>query len=528
LVEASGESLASAREYQLGAAREVLANGNSLVIMPTALGKTLVAALVAKELLSKKPKSKILFLAPTKPLVIQQSARLEKLLSLQEGQSVVITGEIAREKRAEIYADESVRVVCATPQTIENDLHTQNGLAIAGFSLVVFDEAHRSVGDYAYTAVASAARLHANTLLLGLTASPSADEHKVREICTNLAIKHVVSKQETDEDVAQYVQKIELDWKPVELPAEMKALRDEITALAQEPYGILRIIEFLGLTSGRPNKTQLLAARGRLAVSKSPARFRAMSLLARLMNLLHAQDLLESQGVSALHNYLLNLHKRKEESKAVRDLAADFRIVRMQKRCEDLIALGIDHPKLDFLLDLLKNKVSQSKSALVFAHYRDSVKNILERVNAQGIEAKVLVGKSGEGMSQKQQAQVVQEFRDKLFPVLVSTSIGEEGLDIPAVDVVVFYDAVPSEVRLIQRRGRTGRVRMGEAIMLFTKDTKDEAYHWLSRSKEKKMQGIVEKVRDEFSASQAQQAVEAAQAAEPSGQSSLQDYSEKA
>ncbi|HLC38311.1 MAG TPA: helicase-related protein, partial [Candidatus Norongarragalinales archaeon] len=71
--------------------------------------------------------------------------------------------------------------------------------------------------------------------------------------------------------------------------------------------------------------------------------------------------------------------------------------------------------------------------------------------------------------------------------VLIATSIGEEGLDIPAVDMVVFYEAVPSEIRLIQRRGRAGRMKIGSAIVLVTKGTKDEAYLWLSRNKEKKM-----------------------------------------
>ncbi len=493
------EELLQAREYQLNAAQEVLQKGNSLVIMPTALGKTFVAALVAKELLSKKPLSKILFLAPTKPLAIQQAHRLGQLLSLEEFQVALVTGELAPEKRAQLYASKDIKVVSATPQTIENDLQNQiDALQLNEFSLIVFDEAHRAVGEYAYTAVAKAAHAHSQILLLGLTASPSSDEEKVREICSHLAIKHVVSKQETDEDVAPFVQKIEVDWKPVELPAEMRQLRAQVLELANEPYSVLRKLDFLGLTTEKPNKTQLLAARMRLLASQNPARYRALSLLARLMNLLHAQDLLESQGVNALKNYLLNLEKRKGESKAVKALAEDNRIKKLIAACEELVGRGIDHPKMNFLLDFLKHRVAEGKSVIVFAHYRDSVKNIFDKLNSAGVESRVLVGKSGEGMSQKQQAGAVQDFRDKLFPVLISTSIGEEGLDIPAVDSVVFYDTVPSEVRLIQRRGRTGRVRAGEAIILYTKGTKDEAYHWSSRNKEKRMKSLVEEIREEM------------------------------
>ncbi len=492
------EQLLQAREYQLSAASEVLQKGNSLVIMPTALGKTFVAALVAKELLAKQPSKKILFLAPTKPLALQQANRLRELLSLSEQGSCVITGEIPPKERQVIYSDPEVKVIAATPQTIENDLPIFRELSLSNFSLVVFDEAHRTIGDYAYTAVAKEAQKYPGVLLLGLTASPSAQEEKIREICQHLAIKHVVVKKETDEDVSKYVQQVESTWKGVDLPPEMVKLRAELNILAMEPYEFLRKLSFLGISAGKPNKTQLLVARKRMMASQNPARFRALSLLARLMNLLHAIDLLESQGVSALKNYFGNLEPRKLESKAVRELAADARVKKLFEECEKLILAGIDHPKLEFLLEFLKERVPNGKSVIVFAHYRDSVKNIFERLNAVGFESKMLVGKSGEGMSQKQQAEVVQQFRDKLFPVLISTSIGEEGLDIPTVDAVVFYDTVPSEVRLIQRRGRTGRVRAGEAIILYTNDTKDEAYHWSSRYKEKKMNELVGDLRDKM------------------------------
>ena len=41
--------------------------------------------------------------------------------------------------------------------------------------------------------------------------------------------------------------------------------------------------------------------------------------------------------------------------------------------------------------------------------------------------------------------------------VLVATCIAEEGLDIGAVDVCVFYDQVGSPISMVQRMGRTAR-----------------------------------------------------------------------
>ena len=75
--------------------------------------------------------------------------------------------------------------------------------------------------------------------------------------------------------------------------------------------------------------------------------------------------------------------------------------------------------------------------------------------------------------------------------MLVASSIGEEGLDIPAVDSVVFYEPIPSEIRSIQRRGRAGRFKEGEIIILVTRGTRDEYYHWSSFNREKRMKHII-------------------------------------
>ncbi|MBI5176772.1 DEAD/DEAH box helicase family protein [Candidatus Micrarchaeota archaeon] len=477
------------REYQIAAAAEVVEKGNSLVVMPTALGKTFVSILVMAKLLATNPDSKILFLAPTKPLAVQQAASIRELISIPAEKVLVITGETGKEGRKELYA--RAQIISATPQTIENDLDI---LGLNDFSLIVFDEAHRTIGEYAYATIAKRAQ-GAKALLLGLTASPSSEKGKIEEICGHLAIRHVVARNETDDDVAQYVNKITVERIPVELNPELLAISSSLQTLAQESYLKLSRLDFLSLTSSRPNKTQLLAARMRLLSWNSPAKYSLISVLARLMNVLHALDLLESEGVAALHSYIINLEKRKAESKAVRELAADYRIKAVERRCSELLAAGIEHPKIFKLVSIVSSYALEGKSVIVFAHFRDSVRTLVERLNAAGVSAKALVGKSGEGMNQKRQVATLEEFRNKGFSVLVGTSVIEEGIDVPAADAVVFYDAVPSEIRAIQRRGRTGRVREGKAIILYTKGTKDEAYHWSSRNKERKMRIRVEELK---------------------------------
>ncbi|GAH23377.1 unnamed protein product, partial [marine sediment metagenome] len=95
------------------------------------------------------------------------------------------------------------------------------------------------------------------------------------------------------------------------------------------------------------------------------------------------------------------------------------------------------------------------------------------------------------GLSQKNQIEIMQSFRDGLYNILVSTSVAEEGLDIGECDLVIFYDSVPSAIRLIQRKGRTGRRRKGRVIMLIAEGTRDEGYMWAAKRRTQKMRRLV-------------------------------------
>ena len=81
---------------------------------------------------------------------------------------------------------------------------------------------------------------------------------------------------------------------------------------------------------------------------------------------------------------------------------------------------------------------------------------------------------------------------------MVSTSIGEEGLDIPEVSAVIFYEPIPSAIRTIQRAGRTARLSAGKLMILITKDTRDVAHHYASSARERKMHKIIEDVKKEL------------------------------
>ncbi len=122
---------------------------------------------------------------------------------------------------------------------------------------------------------------------------------------------------------------------------------------------------------------------------------------------------------------------------------------------------------------------------------------LVEKLNKyQGIRAQRFVGQAKKslkdvGLSQRQQINLLQDFKNNSFNVLVSTNVAEEGLDIEECDAVVFYDNVGSEIRFIQRRGRTARTREGEVIILYCIGTSDEKLLYISMRKMKRMNEIL-------------------------------------
>ena len=471
------------REYQLRAAQGALQKGNTLVVMPTALGKTFVAVLViARQLFLERNGNlragKYLFLTPTKPLAMQQKERLLETLDIEQEDAVVLTGEIPPAKRAGLWALK--KIFSSTPQTVEHDILTDK-VSLADFNLIVFDEVHHAVKDYAYSFIArQATAKNPSTLLLGLTASPSADREKVAEVCANLSIRNVEIVTGEEGEISKYSKELDVEKIFVEMYPEQKEIAAMLREILSDCLKELKKAGFLKTAAvASIDKKELLELRALLLEQLRQSNlnaYRGLSLQAKAMNIVHAIDLLEAEGTRALKLFLESMAKRDKKTKAVRELLGDWRVKKIGVICDSLLKGGKNHPKMEELKRILAKEASAGRSAIVFAHYRHSVESILgDLAGIPKIRAHAFIGKSNDGMSQKRQHEVLEKFRAGEYNFIVATSIGEEGLDIPKVDLVVFYESVPSEIRLIQRRGRAGRVRAGRVIMLVTKGTKDEA-----------------------------------------------------
>jgi Fanconi anemia group M protein len=484
------------RLYQFSIAMKSL-DGNTLVVIPTGLGKTAIALIVAASRLYSTG-GKVLMLAPTKPLVEQHLRYFQTLLNLSGetvGKCLSFTGEAAPASRTAEW--EAATVILATPQVIKNDI-IAGRYSLRDVSLLIVDEAHRAVGNYAYVFLADRYMETAGEpLLLAMTASPGGNQEKVSDIIENLQIEHVETRSYDDPDVKPYVHDKEFEVIQVTLPDELKAALEELHSLIEHRLHQLREMGFP--VPDRKNLSmkalQELSALIQQRISERDAKgFAAASVHAECMKLRHAVNLAESQGCLVLKGYLDKLSAEGAApggSKASKRIAEDIRFLRLLE-----MAAGWTeecHPKLLALPGLIGQLLDDHPDSriIVFATYRDTVKMIVDILSARGIPAERFVGQatkdSEKGLSQKKQIAVLNRFREGEFRVLVATSVGEEGLDIPSTDVVIFYEPVPSEIRSIQRKGRTGRHGTGRVIVMVTRQTSDETFRFVSQSREKAM-----------------------------------------
>ncbi|MDD1668683.1 MAG: helix-hairpin-helix domain-containing protein, partial [Methanomicrobiales archaeon] len=207
-----------------------------------------------------------------------------------------------------------------------------------------------------------------------------------------------------------------------------------------------------------------------------------------------AISLAETQGSEALRHYLEKLAQEGAApggSKASQRLGADPAFRNLLD--ESSRWTGELHQKLRLVGNLVQAQLGEHPDSriIVFATYRDTVQNLVNHLTTLGVHAERFVGQATKdaekGLTQKKQIDALQRFRRGEFRVLIATSVGEEGLDVPSTDMVIFYEAVPSEIRSIQRKGRTGRSGAGKIVVLVTKGTSDEAYRYVSQSRERAM-----------------------------------------
>ncbi len=478
------------RDYQVNAAREILEHGeNTLVVMPTGLGKTAVGVLVIAGVLEESG-GQALMLAPTVPLVEQHARFIERVM---RGVSVLeLTGRVKPDERETLW--KKADVVVATPHVVRNDV-IEGRVDPSRFTVTVFDEAHRAVGGYPYVYVAR----ELDGLIVGLTASPGSDVERVQEVVRNLGIERIIVKTEDDPDVKPYLGRVDVEWVDVELPDWFEEAREGLQRAYKRRLETLKDMGFLDRTS-RVWTGKLLSLREELRELKARRReradfySRALGVVAEALRLAKGREILETQGVGPFLRYFERLREKRGGMALKRVLGdPDFqRAVKVAKRAAN--EGKPDHPKLPRVLEL----VEEAETGLVFTQYTDTAKLLRRFLESEGVSTSLLLGK--QHMSEREQLEAINRVRTGEARVLISTSVGEEGLDLPACDRVVLYEPVPSEIRTVQRIGRTARDgASGTAYVLVSRgrfSTLDEIYFYVSRARERKMLRVVRKVQE--------------------------------
>jgi len=479
------------RRYQTELA-ETASGGHTLVCLPTGLGKTTVSLLVTADRLNAVG-GKALMLAPTKPLVQQHAEFYREALEIDDEDVVVFTGEVRPDDRAALWED--ARIVIATPQVVENDL-VGNRISLADVTHCTFDECHRATGDYAYNYIADRYHVEAeHPLVTGMSASPGDDEEAILEVCENLGLSEVAVMTENDADVAEYTHDTSVDWNRIELPEVVIEIRDAINEVITDRLDQLRELGVTNKSSADISEREIQQIQGQLRDlmnNDQSEGYQGMSLLAEIRKLRTAVTYVETQSVESLRRYFERLKEAARSSgasKADQRLVSEPKVRKAMRKASDYDDL---HPKFRQTRMLLAETlgIENGERVIVFTESRDTAETLVDFLSDH-FETQKFVGQSdtdgSEGMTQSQQQETLDRFRDGEFEVLVSTSVAEEGLDVPEVDLVLFYEPVPTAIRAIQRKGRTGRQAEGRVVVLLAEDTRDEAYFWKARNDQKRM-----------------------------------------
>ncbi|XP_078592981.1 Fanconi anemia group M protein-like isoform X1 [Branchiostoma floridae x Branchiostoma japonicum] len=536
------------REYQYNIVHQALFK-NTLVTLPTGLGKTFIAAVVMYNFYRWYPMGKVIFMAPTKPLVAQQIEACFNIMGIPQNDTAEMTGSMPPAERKRAWQEK--RVFFLTPQVMVNDL-SRGACPAEDVKCLVVDEAHKALGNHAFCQVVQElVKFTLQFRVLALSATPGGDLKGVQQVLSNLLITHVELRSEDSADIQPYTHERKVEKIVVPLGDQLKQLQDRYLAVVG--VFVARLVRNKAMFCRDPAKVtkfQLLKSRDLFRANPPPeAQNRVLQGcvegdFATCISLYHGYELLLQHGMKSFYSFLANIMEDEKGSKKKRELAQNPDFMLMMRELKEMFnpsdgsasvggyALSsgqgvctspktftqrkgpssqkpvvVSHPKLAKLEEVVQQHFQQfdneaagsstqaatkpaATRVMIFAQYRDSVQEIADILNHHRPLVRVMTfigqastGKVKKGFTQKEQLAVMKKFREGGYNVLVSTCVGEEGLDIGDVDLIVCFDAHKSPIRLVQRMGRTGRKRQGRIVMLVTEGKEERIYNQSQYSK---------------------------------------------
>ncbi|GFQ87310.1 fanconi anemia group M protein [Trichonephila clavata] len=298
------------RDYQFAIVKEALFK-NTLVILPTGLGKTFIAAVVMYNIYRWYPDGKIIFMAPTRPLVAQQIDACHKVTGISHVDTTQMTGTNLPEERKRMWMKK--RVFYLTPQVLVNDL-ARNICPAESIKCIVVDEAHKALGNHAYCQVIRELQAYTNHFrILALTATPGSDTQAVKLVLSNLLISHVEMRTEDSDDVKQYTHIRDIEKIVVPLGEKLLSIKSRFLDIIN--IYLKRLTQRRAMTAKNPgflSKFQIL--RMREDFSQHPPnnidKFSYGLIMADFslcISLYHAYELLLLHGARPFYNFLIGI-----------------------------------------------------------------------------------------------------------------------------------------------------------------------------------------------------------------------------
>ncbi|KAF9270443.1 P-loop containing nucleoside triphosphate hydrolase protein [Marasmius fiardii PR-910] len=475
------------RDYQYNIVKNALFD-NTIVALPTGMGKTFVAGVIMLNLYRWFPEGKVVFVAPTKPLVAQQIEACHRTCGIPGSDAAELTGEIPKVMRNRLW--KAKRVFYMTPQTLINDLTSENCDARDIILLVI-----ASGGDYAYNQVIRYMMAkNPHFRVLALTATPGSTSDAVQNIVDGLHISRIEIRDENSLDLRPYIHEKEVKQHIIKMSPDIVAVRDHLTKLMDELMSPL--VKSNIIYSVNPQRVHPFYFKGKSDALRGPQKWAFIPLL-RLQSLARCMGYLIEGTISMCYSALQGFvsEATDESSKKGKGQKSLIQMPHFKQTLEELEKQAkrgfSNHPKMDKMVDLIIQHFGKRMGepgdqnaetrAMVFVTNRQVVDEIVAVLDSHRplLRASRFIGQGtdarGEkGQAQKEQLDVIKRFKANEFNVLVATSIGEEGLDIGEVDFIICYDAQKTPIRMLQRLGRTGRKRAGVVHVLLSEGREEQ------------------------------------------------------
>lgn len=487
------ESSIEFREYQEELSNKAIKQ-NVLIVLPTGTGKTIIALLTTVKWIEKHPNARVYILAPTRPLVNQHYRLFSKYLKQDVLSLAAVTGETRPESRRLIWTRD---VIFSTPQLMYNDL-VRGYITVKNDDLIILDEAHKAIGNHSYVKVVKL--LFSQNIyprILAMTASPG-DKEKTLAIIENLNIDALEIYTQEDPIISKYfhgysVIPIFIDIDPLH-SYMIKLVRNALDNYIERvnsiigKYGISidnRKLSYTYLTEIRDRIIEEYnSVIGEDELKSIKKIIYEIILLERILTYIEIYTFKTTKRfLEEIFGSGKKLRKKGTTLYYNKDLREVFHL--LSKATERMVL----NKKTEKLLEIMKK--ANYRKALIFTSLKENALELRGLLQREGINAGILVGqtKGGEniGMKQTQQLKTLDDFNKGVTRVLIATHVGEEGLDISEVDLVIFFDNPISAIRRIQRMGRTGRREKGQVIFLINRGTREEVKYYVGTRKYRKI-----------------------------------------